>query len=201
MQVYSWPANQHPPPETPGVTNIKEGPILGVRFSLDCKILAVQRTNREIEFINRENGTGFSQQCKSGTDRIFGFFWTDCPSCDIVFVTTRCEQVAIQILRLEHLYVIIDVLHSWLTMQLVDVYQELHLLNNYFGVCLVGMLVFSGLELYALHQGRNSLKFLDIKKANVSWYVYTHESRLVLLASGMQCKTLAGYQVSSHIHH
>jgi hypothetical protein len=147
MQVYSWPVNQHPPPETPGVTNIKEGPILGVRFSLDCKILAVQRTNREIEFINRENGTGFSQQCKSGTDRIFGFFWTDCPSCDIVFVTT------------------------------------------------------SGLELYALHQGRNSLKFLDIKKANVSWYVYTHESRLVLLASGMQCKTLAGYQVSSHIHH
>jgi hypothetical protein len=104
-------------------------------------------------------------------------------------------------LRLEHLYLIIDVLHSWLTMQLVDVYQELHLLNNYFGVCLVGMLVFSGLELYALHQGRNSLKFLDIKKANVSWYVYTHESRLVLLASGMQCKTLAGYQVSSHIHH
>ncbi|CAK9200218.1 unnamed protein product [Sphagnum troendelagicum] len=142
-KVYSWPANQHPPPETPGVTNIKEGPILGVRFSLDCKILAVQRTNREIEFINRENGTGFSQQCKSGTDRIFGFFWTDCPSCDIVFVTT------------------------------------------------------SGLELYALHQGRNSLKFLDIKKANVSWYVYTHESRLVLLASGMQCKTLAGYQFAA----
>jgi hypothetical protein len=25
-------------------------------------------------------------------------------------------------LRLEHLYVIINVLHSWLTMQLVDVY-------------------------------------------------------------------------------
>lgn len=32
---------------------------------------------------------------------------------------------------------------------------------------------------------------------NVSWYVYTHESRLVLLATGMQCKSLTGYQISS----
>jgi len=30
---------------------------------------------------------------------------------------------------------------------------------------------------------------------NVSWYVYTHESRLVLLASGMQGKTFNGFQV------
>ena len=29
----------------------------------------------------------------------------------------------------------------------------------------------------------------------MSWYVYTHESRLVLLASGMQCKSLTGFQV------
>jgi hypothetical protein len=89
LQVYSWPTNQYPPAEAPGVTNIKEGPILGVRFSLDGKILAVQRTNREVEFINKENCTGFSQQCRTGTDRILGFFWTDCPSCDLVFVTTR----------------------------------------------------------------------------------------------------------------
>lgn len=30
---------------------------------------------------------------------------------------------------------------------------------------------------------------------NISWYIYTHESRLVLLASGMQCKSFMGYQV------
>lgn len=53
----------------------------------------------------------------------------------------------------------------------------------------------SGLEMYILYSGRNGLKLVEHKKGNVSWYVYTHESRLVLLASGMQCKTLSGYQV------
>jgi hypothetical protein len=56
----------------------------------------------------------------------------------------------------------------------------------------------SGLEMYILYSGRNGLKLVEHKKGNVSWYVYTHESRLVLLASGMQCKTLSGYQVRCH---
>uniref|UniRef100_A0A7I4E1F6 Mic1 domain-containing protein n=1 Tax=Physcomitrium patens TaxID=3218 RepID=A0A7I4E1F6_PHYPA len=141
--VYSWPTNQHPPAELPGVTDIKEGPILGVRYSLDGKILAIQRTNQEIEFVNKESCTGFKQQCRSGSDRIFGFFWTDCPACDIVFVTT------------------------------------------------------SGLEMYTLYLSKNGLKLVEYKKTHVSWYVYTHESRLVLLASGMQCKTLSGYQFAA----
>ncbi|XP_024378123.1 uncharacterized protein [Physcomitrium patens] len=142
-KVYSWPTNQHPPAELPGVTDIKEGPILGVRYSLDGKILAIQRTNQEIEFVNKESCTGFKQQCRSGSDRIFGFFWTDCPACDIVFVTT------------------------------------------------------SGLEMYTLYLSKNGLKLVEYKKTHVSWYVYTHESRLVLLASGMQCKTLSGYQFAA----
>ncbi|KAG0572838.1 hypothetical protein KC19_VG128700 [Ceratodon purpureus] len=142
-KVYSWPTNQHPPAEAPGVTNIKEGPILGVRYSLDGKILAIQRTNQEIEFVNKESCTGFRQQCRSGSDPILGFFWTDCPSCDVVFVTT------------------------------------------------------SGLEMYILYLSKNGLKLAEYKKANVSWYVYTHESRLVLLASGMQCKTLFGFQFAA----
>lgn len=53
----------------------------------------------------------------------------------------------------------------------------------------------SGLEMYTLYLSKNGLKLVEYKKANVSWYVYTHESRLVLLASGMQCKTLSGFQV------
>lgn len=44
---------------------------------------------------------------------------------------------------------------------------------------------------------RTGLKFIESRRLNVSWYVYTHESRLVLLASGMQCKTLSGFQVCS----
>jgi len=142
-KVYSWPTNQNPPAEAPGVTTIKEGPVLGVRYSLDGKLLAVQRTNQEIEFFNKENCTGFKQQCRSSSDRILGFFWTDCPACDIVFVTT------------------------------------------------------SGLEMYTLYLSKSGLKLVEHKKANVSWYVYTHESRLVLLASGMQCKTLSGYQFAA----
>lgn len=75
------------------MTIIKEGPVLAVRFSLDGKLLAVQRTNQEIEFFNKESCTGFKQQCRSSSDRILGFFWTDCPACDIVFVTTRYTRI------------------------------------------------------------------------------------------------------------
>ncbi|KAJ7568420.1 hypothetical protein O6H91_01G032200 [Diphasiastrum complanatum] len=142
-KVFSWPVNSYPPPENPSTTFIKDGPVFAVRFSLDGKILAVQRSGQEIEFVNREDCTEFRQRCKSGTDRILGFFWTDCPSRDIVFVTT------------------------------------------------------SGLEIYSLYLGRNGLKLVDSKRLNVSWYVYTHDSRLVLLASGMQCKDLFGYQFSA----
>ncbi|BBM97276.1 regulator of MON1-CCZ1 complex [Marchantia polymorpha subsp. ruderalis] len=142
-KVYSWPVNQQPSDDRPTITPIKEGPVLGVRFSLDGKILAVQRSHHEVEFINKETGMVFRQQCKPGTERILGLFWTDCPTCDLVLVTS------------------------------------------------------SGLELYSLYLGRNGLKLLEAKRSNVSWYVYTHESRLVLLASGMQCKTLSGYQFSA----
>lgn len=37
------------------------------------------------------------------------------------------------------------------------------------------------------------LHLAQTKKSSINWYIYTHESRLVLLASGMQCKTFTGY--------
>lgn len=89
VQVYSWPVNQQPSDDRPTITPIKEGPVLGVRFSLDGKILAVQRSHHEVEFINKETGMVFRQQCKPGTERILGLFWTDCPTCDLVLVTSR----------------------------------------------------------------------------------------------------------------
>lgn len=55
--------------------------------------------------------------------------------------------------------------------------------------------LFSGLDLFAYDSDSKSLRLVETKKLNVSWYVYTHESRLVLLASGMQCKTFTGFQV------
>ena len=53
----------------------------------------------------------------------------------------------------------------------------------------------SGLDLFAYKSDSKSLHLVESKKLNVSWYAYTHESRLVLMASGMQCKTFHGFQV------
>lgn len=46
---------------------------------------------------------------------------------------------------------------------------------------------------------QTSLHVMETKKLSVNWYVYTHESRMLLLASGMQCTIFSGYQVI-HIH-
>ncbi|XP_057836704.2 uncharacterized protein LOC131046892 isoform X2 [Cryptomeria japonica] len=142
-QIFSWQVNQFMSMDFPNVVTINEGPILSIRYSLDGKIIGVQRSQQEVEFINREKSTVFSHRCKTESECILGFFWTDCPSCDIVIVKT------------------------------------------------------SGLDLYSLQFELNGLKFVETKRFNVSWYVYTHESRLVLLASGMQCKTLTGFQFSA----
>lgn len=142
-KVFSWPVGRHPHSDSPSITAVDNGPVLAARFSLDGKVLAIQRSDHEIVYFNREHGLKFSQLCKSRTERLLGFFWTDCPTCDIVYVTS------------------------------------------------------SGLELYSLSSGMDCLKLVDLKLSNVSWFIYTHESRLVLLASGMQCKTFLGYQFSA----
>lgn len=54
---------------------------------------------------------------------------------------------------------------------------------------------FSGIESLLYDAELNTLRLVEAKRFNVSWYVYTHESRMVLLASGMQCTTFYGFQV------
>ncbi|XP_057508848.1 uncharacterized protein LOC130791635 [Actinidia eriantha] len=142
-QVISWKTSPFSPLATPASDSVCEGPVLSIRYSIDAKVLAIQRSNHEIQFWNRETGYTFSQKCKSDSESILGFFWTDCPTCDIVFVKT------------------------------------------------------SGLDLFFLDSELKSLHLVETKRFNVSWYVYTHESRLVLLASGMQCKSFTGYQLSA----
>jgi len=63
-------------------------------------------------------------------------------------------------------------------------------------VCDIVFVKTSGLDLYTYVPELKSLDLVETKKMNVSWYIYTHESRLVLLASGMQCKSFTGYQLS-----
>ncbi|XP_042048406.1 uncharacterized protein LOC121794349 isoform X4 [Salvia splendens] len=55
----------------------------------------------------------------------------------------------------------------------------------------------SGLELYTYGTESRNLQLVQTKKLSISWYIYTHESRLVLLASGIQCKSFTGFQLSS----
>ncbi|CAN0927566.1 Regulator of MON1-CCZ1 complex [Linum grandiflorum] len=142
-QVFSWKTVPFSPDTTATADSISEGPILSIRYSLDAKCIAVQRSDQEIQFIHRETRETFTHTCRPDSESILGLFWTDCPLCDLVIVKT------------------------------------------------------SGLDLLTINFTSKSLTLVETKKLNVSWYVYTHESRLVLLASGMQCKSLTGFQLSS----
>ncbi|XP_062113148.1 uncharacterized protein LOC133824288 [Humulus lupulus] len=142
-QVFSWKTVPFVPSVSPACDSISEGPILSIRYSLDGKFIAILRSSREIQFWHRESKETFSQRCRPESESILGFFWTDCPLCDIVLVKT------------------------------------------------------SGLDLLTYNSESKSLQLVETRKLNVSWYVYTHESRLLLLASGMQCKTFNGFQLSS----
>ncbi|XP_073006308.1 uncharacterized protein [Typha latifolia] len=142
-QVLYWkigPSTQLDPPNS---DSIGEGPVLSIRFSLDQKVIGIQRSNHEVQFKNRETGETFSRRCRPDSESILGFFWTDCPTCDIIFIKT------------------------------------------------------SGIDLLSYEPELNTLRLVESKRFSVSWYVYTHESRMVLLACGMQCSIFSGYQFSS----
>ncbi|KAL2923991.1 Regulator of MON1-CCZ1 complex [Bienertia sinuspersici] len=145
-QVFSWKVSPFDPNAEPTSDSVGEGPVLSARFSLDSKILAIQRSIHDIQFWNKEKGTSFFHRCKPESGKILGFFWTDCPTCNFVLVKT------------------------------------------------------SGLDLLSYDFESQSIQVIESKRTNVSWYVYTHESRLVLLASGMQCKSFTGFQGSLPIY-
>ncbi|CAM8890122.1 unnamed protein product [Rhodiola kirilowii] len=142
-QVFAWRTVPFSSTVSPTCDMISEGPVLSIRFSLDIKVLAIQRSCHEILFQNRETKECFTHRCKTESESILGFFWTDCPTCDIVIVKT------------------------------------------------------SGLDFFVYKCESNSLHHIETRRLNVSWYIYTHESRLVLLSSGMQCKNFTGFQLSS----
>lgn len=71
----------------PQVCFLSQGPVITARFSSDKQLLAVMRSNTEIEFVNQEDGSQFWQKCKS-TSKLLGYFWCDGKNCDVVFVTT-----------------------------------------------------------------------------------------------------------------
>uniref|UniRef100_A0A0D3HDE0 Uncharacterized protein n=1 Tax=Oryza barthii TaxID=65489 RepID=A0A0D3HDE0_9ORYZ len=142
-RILYWKIVPSTPAGPPNSDPVNDGPVLSVRYSLDLKAIGIQRSNHEVEFINRETGQTCNKKCRADSETILGFFWTDCPTCDVIIIKT------------------------------------------------------SGLDLFAYEPQSNALHLVDSKKINVSWYFYTHESRLILLASGMQCTLFTGYQFSA----
>lgn len=66
------------------------GQVISMKFSLDQKILAIQRTARTIQFVNLHNAdlTEYSQSCKSkSSTHLLGFNWTDIN--EIVLITNQ----------------------------------------------------------------------------------------------------------------
>lgn len=63
------------------------GPVLSIKFSLDHKVLAVQRKNNSVEFMNFDGSsldTEYSQSCKKNSN-ILGFVWSS--NIEVAFIT------------------------------------------------------------------------------------------------------------------
>ena len=69
-------------------------PILSIRFSIDKKVIAVQRSDCEIQFFHRETKQILNHKCRAGSESILGFFWSDSPLCDLAIVKTRWGSVS-----------------------------------------------------------------------------------------------------------
>ncbi|KAK4372706.1 hypothetical protein RND71_008090 [Anisodus tanguticus] len=263
-QVFCWKTTPFNPKVAPSSDLIGEGPVLSIRYSLDLKLLAVQRSPLEVQIQNRESGDTFSHKCRCESERILGFFWTDSPTCDIVFVKTsrgspgnnrstyqgpptlihpplldfptKPTSNSNNFFSLSHLLFgealraeeeDEDLLKEE-DEDLLGMVKLKFLMTTTYAICSEGRNAYAFWEMVrnlaekenkdklehfhkgeqnpAIHSlssvidwssGTRSLQLAETKKLNVSWYVYTHESRLVLLATGMQCKSLTGYQISS----
>jgi hypothetical protein len=75
---------------SPTVTAVGEGPALAARFSLDGKVLAVQRSATDVEFVTSPGGGSavFWQRCRRAGETILGLFWASSAGVDFVLATT-----------------------------------------------------------------------------------------------------------------
>eukprot|EP01136_Pigoraptor_vietnamica_P006503 Opistho-1_new@39515 len=106
-----------------------KSPFMSMRFSLDQKILAIQRTPRTIDLINASDNWEFSLECKAKVPAsIIGFKWT--------FLNELCIVTS------------------------------------------------AGLELYTVNPEKHNAKLIKSYAQSVHWFVYSHESRVLLLSTG-----------------
>lgn len=74
-----------------------QGSVISIKFSLDQKILAVQRSTTSVEFMNFNGNTidsAYSQSCKKNAS-IIGFVWSQ--SNEVAFVTDHGVELYIVI--------------------------------------------------------------------------------------------------------
>ncbi|XP_012507545.1 PREDICTED: uncharacterized protein C18orf8-like, partial [Propithecus coquereli] len=67
-----------------------KGEVKCIKFSLENKILAVQRTSKTVDFCNfipDNSQLEYTQECKTKNANILGFCWTS--STEIVFITDQ----------------------------------------------------------------------------------------------------------------
>ena len=121
------------------------GKVENVRFSLNQRFAALQRSEVEIEFLDLLLGNTFRHVCKGcGSKsrwRILTYMWTGKPVSDFVVVTS------------------------------------------------------AGVECYLVQPERNSLKLVKSIPVSTAWTLYSHETRLLLLATGAQDNLIHGMQI------
>jgi hypothetical protein len=120
------------------------GKVEAVRFSLNHRFVAVQRSSVQLEFLDLLMGGGFTHTCHGSGKarwRILGFQWTGTPVSDFFVVTS------------------------------------------------------AGVEFYLVLPDRQMLKLVKALSLAVSWCMYSHETRLLLLATGAQDNTMHGLQI------
>lgn len=120
---------------------LEAGPtVLALRCSLDCALLAVQRSNVLLEFIDLATNNIFVHASRKGKDDVLGFFFTELAESEVVFVTS------------------------------------------------------GGLEVNTYAAQRRGLRLRERRKMSVAWYLYTHETRMVLVGTGPQGSHIHGWQ-------
>ncbi|KAA0195258.1 hypothetical protein FBUS_04622 [Fasciolopsis buskii] len=81
-------------PDAGDVLNFRiddRGDVLSIKFCPGNRILAIQRAQRSVDFLNfspigPEDQPGYSQSCRTKTGKLLGFLWLD--STDILFIST-----------------------------------------------------------------------------------------------------------------
>ena len=134
-----------PNPKLPPLVVESNGKVENVRFSLNHRFVAVQRSDTVIDFMDLHANTSFSHTCKGGGSRgrwrILSYHWTGTPVADFVVITT------------------------------------------------------AGVEFYIVLPDKSALKLVKAIALTVAWSIYSHTTRLLLLATGPQDNVMHGVQI------